>query len=89
MRKIFIPIHKGNHFTCVVIFMEEKRVSYYNSLKATERTRNSCDHKKYLQDEKKKNGYNLIDEYTWKLETFCDAPQQDNTENCGIFMCMC
>jgi Ulp1 family protease len=99
MRKIFIPIHKGNHFTRVVIFMEEKQVSYYDSLKVTERTRNGCDHKKkqqekiigvmqYLQDEFKKNGYNLIDEYDWKSETFCDAPQQDNTEDCGIFMCM-
>ena len=74
MRNIFIPIHKGNHFTCVVIFMEEKRISYYNYLKATNRTRNGCVHKKkqqekilgvviqYLQDEFNKNGYNLIDQ---------------------------
>ena len=87
MRKIFIPIHKGNHFTCVVIFMEQKWISYCDSIKATDRTRNGCDHKKkqqekilgavmqYLQDEFKKNGYNLIDQNNWELETLCNAPQ--------------
>ncbi len=80
--------------------MEEKRISYYDSLKATNRTRNGCVHKKkqqekilgvvmqYLQDEFKKNGYNMIDQNNWELETLCDAPQQDNTKDCGIFVCM-
>jgi hypothetical protein len=27
-RNIFIPIHKGNHFTCVVIFLDKKQISY-------------------------------------------------------------
>jgi Ulp1 family protease len=73
-RNIFIPILKGNHFTCVVIFLDEKRISYYNSLLAMNRTRTACVHKKtqqekilgvimqYLQDEFKKNGNNLIDQ---------------------------
>jgi hypothetical protein len=79
-RNIFIcPIHKGNHFTCVVIFLDKKQISYHDSLLATNRTRTGCAHKKelqetilgvvmqYLQDELKKIGYNLIDENDWSL----------------------
>ncbi len=32
MEYIFIPIHRGNHYTCAVIYMKERRVKYYNSL---------------------------------------------------------
>ncbi len=32
MRYIFIPIHHGLHFTCAVIYMEEMKIEYYNSL---------------------------------------------------------
>lgn len=99
-RNIFIPIHKGNHFTCVVIFLDKKQISYYDSLLATNRTRTGCAHKKelqekilgvvmqYLQDEFKKNGYNSIDENDWSLNTNCNVPQQENTEDCGIFVCL-
>ncbi len=100
MRNIFIPIHKGNHFTCVVTFLDKKRISYYSSLLATNRTRKACVHKKtkqekilgvvmqYLQDEFKKNGNNFIDENDWSLKTMCNVPQQDNTKDCGIFVCL-
>ncbi len=100
MRNIFIPIHKGSHFTCVVIFMDKKRISYYDSLLTTNRTRTACVHKKtqqekilgvvmqYLQDEFKKNGNNLIDQNDWSLKTMCNVPQQDNTKDCGIFVCL-
>ncbi len=32
MEYIFIPIHQGNHYTCTVIYMKERRVKYYDSL---------------------------------------------------------
>ncbi len=85
-RNIFIPIHKGNHFTCVVIFLDKKQISYYDSLLATNRTRTGCAYKKelqekilgvvmqYLQDEFKKSGYNWIDENNWSLKTNCNVP---------------
>jgi hypothetical protein len=43
---------------------------------------------KYLQDEFKKNDYDLIDENNLSLKTICDVPQQDNTKDCGIFVCL-
>jgi hypothetical protein len=99
-KNIIIPIHKGNHFTCVVIFLDEKQISYYDSLLATNKTRTACVHKKqqqekilgvvmqYLQDEFKKNKNNLIDQNNWSLQTMCNVPQQDNTNDCGIFVCL-
>jgi hypothetical protein len=42
----------------------------------------------YLQDEFKKNGNNLIDLNNWSLKTMCNVPQQDNTKDCGIFVCL-
>ena len=99
-RNIFIPIHKGHHFTCVVIFLDKKQINYYDSLLATDRTRTGCAHKQeqqekilcvvmqYLQDEFKKNKNNLFDKNDWSLQTMCNVPQQDNTTDCGIFVCL-
>jgi Ulp1 family protease len=34
LKNIFVPINKNNvHWTCIVIFMEEKRIQYYDSNK--------------------------------------------------------
>ena len=30
----------------------------------------------------------LIDENDWSLKTVCNVPQQENTEDCGIFVCL-
>jgi Ulp1 family protease len=44
MRYIFIPIHHGLHFTCAVIYMEEMKIKYYNSLHFDNVTRHGCRH---------------------------------------------
>ncbi len=43
---IFIPIHQGKHFTCAVIYMQDKQIMYYDSYLNTDRTRALCSHKK-------------------------------------------
>ena len=35
MKYVFIPINVGGHLTCVVVYMEEKRICYYDSYKST------------------------------------------------------
>ncbi len=101
IRYIFIPIHHGLHFTCAVIYMEEMKIEYYNSLRFDNVTRHGCKHKikmqedtvqvlrDYLQKEHVKEKH--IDlPYEWKLYTMCNVPQQDttNTTDCGVFVCM-
>ncbi len=101
MRYIFIPIHHGLHFTCAVIYMEQKKIKYYNSLRFDNLTRHGCRHKikmqedtlqvlrKYLQNENEKDKHKDLPN-EWKLYTMCKVPQQDttNTTDCGVFVCM-
>jgi len=74
---------------------------YYDSYLNTDRTRALCSHKKekqerilqallqYLKGEHlNKHSVELPDQYLWKLHSLCNAPQQDNTKDCGIFVCL-
>jgi hypothetical protein len=38
---IFIPIHEGNHFTCAVIYMQDKQITIYDSYLNANRSRNN------------------------------------------------
>jgi sentrin-specific protease 1 len=81
--KIFVPINKGmSHWVCAVIYMQEKRIQFYDSLGA--------DGKDYLRhllrylkdDHKDKKNVPLPDPKSWKLVS-CDretTPQQPNGE---------
>ncbi len=51
MRYIFIPIHHGLHFTCAVIYMEQKKIEYYNSLRFDNVARHGCRHKIKMQED--------------------------------------
>jgi Ulp1 family protease len=81
--------------------MQDKQIMYYDSYLNTVRTRALCSHKKekqerilqallqYLKDEHlNKHSVELPDLYLWKLHSLCNAPQQDNTKDCGIFVCL-
>jgi Ulp1 family protease len=79
---IFIPIHQRKHFTCAVIYMQDKQIMYYNLYLITDRTRTMCSHKKenqerilqalleYLKDEHlNKNSIKLPNQDLWKLHS--------------------
>ncbi len=51
MRYIFIPIHHGLHFTCAVIYMEQKKIKYYDSLRFDNVTSHGCRHKIKMQED--------------------------------------
>jgi hypothetical protein len=81
--------------------MQDKQIMHYDSYLNNDRTRAVCSHKKekqerilqallqYLKDEHlNKNSVELPDQYLWKLHSLCDAPQQDNSKDCGIFVCL-
>jgi len=81
--------------------MQDKRIIYYDSYLNTDKTRGLCSRKKgkqqkilqallqYLKDEHlNKHSVELPDQHLWALHTFCQAPQQDNTKDCGIFVCL-
>ncbi len=51
MRYIFIPIHHGLQFTCAVIYMEEMKIEYYDSLRFDNVKRHGCRHKIKMQED--------------------------------------
>lgn len=107
LKYLFFPININNqHWACIVVYMEEKRIRYCDSLgagRASSRSSSRDYHEQkqkekmiwvlcYLKAEyKAKKSQDMPDESDWNLETCIhpnDAPQQDNTNDCGVFVCM-
>jgi len=88
--KVMVPVNiSGMHWCLVVIFVQEKRIQFYDSMGGGG-TRYLDGLMKYLKDEhmdKKKTPLEGADE--WKL-VVCqpDTPQQENGFDCGVFTCM-
>ena len=101
MKHIFIPIQYGKHYTCVVVTMEEgkKRIDYYDSLKLN-KTRSKGFHKEgfqisilkvvlsYLQMKQVELNKDKSWSSDWIQNPSCEAPQQENRIDCGVFVCM-
>ena len=87
--KLIVPINiSQQHWTCAVIFMQEKRIQYYDSvlgdglyyLRALRR---------YLKDEHRNRKHLALDTSSWTLvECQSDTPKQENGYDCGVFTCM-
>ncbi|CAH2078953.1 unnamed protein product [Thlaspi arvense] len=82
---IFVPIHRGVHWTLAVINNRDRKFLYLDSL-------NGVDSKilnalaKYLGDEVKEKSGKNIDVSSWDMEFVEDIPQQQNGYDCGMFM---
>ncbi|XP_018478183.1 ubiquitin-like-specific protease ESD4 isoform X2 [Raphanus sativus] len=82
---IFVPIHRGVHWTLAVINNRDRKFLYLDSL-------NGVDSKilnalaKYLTDEAKEKSGKDIDVSSWDMEFVEDLPQQQNGYDCGMFM---
>jgi hypothetical protein len=59
---IFIPIYHGLHFTRTVIYMEQMKIKYYNSLRHDNLKRHGCRHKVKMQ----KNTLQVLWDYLQK-----------------------
>ncbi|KAJ4868373.1 hypothetical protein Rs2_50081 [Raphanus sativus] len=75
--QIFVPIHRGVHWTLAVINNRDRKFLYLDSL-------NGVDSKilnalaKYLTDEAKEKSGKDIDVSSWDMEFVEDLPQQQN-----------
>ncbi|KAL9184884.1 hypothetical protein ACHAXT_002661 [Thalassiosira profunda] len=89
LKYIVCPINLDNlHWTSAVIFMEQKRIQYYDSMGGT------IDAKllglmQYLRDEHKEKKESELDISEWRLvRCTSDTPQQRNGFDCGVFTCL-
>jgi len=89
LKYIVCPINLDNlHWTSAVIFVEEKRIQYYDSMGGTDWNKLEG-LLQYLKDEwkAKKGGEMNADE--WELVGCSkDTPRQMNGFDCGVFTCM-
>ncbi|KAL7554597.1 hypothetical protein ACHAWF_018229 [Thalassiosira exigua] len=89
LKYIVCPINLDNmHWTSAVIFVEEKRIQYYDSMGGTDR-RKLEGLLRYLQDEHKAKKGTEMDVSEWELVGCApDTPRQWNGFDCGVFTCM-
>ena len=89
LKYIFIPINLDNtHWTSAVIFMEEKRIQYYDSMGGTDMTKLEG-LLQYLKDEFKAKKGRVLDKREWTLVNCTrDTPGQGNGFDCGVFTCL-
>lgn len=90
-RYVFIPVNMTNtHWTVVVVNIEKKIISYYDSMggSGSQYLKTIL---KYLKDEKLDKLKENLNEDQWKLIDMRDTiPQQQNGYDCGMFMlCYC
>lgn len=79
----------GSHWTCAVVYMEEKRIQYYDSL-GGDGYGYTSGLMRYLKDEwASKKGGELPDADKWEIVgTVESVPHQQNGYDCGVFTCM-
>ena len=89
LKYIVCPINLDNlHWTSAVIFVEEKKIQYYDSMGGTIHAKLEG-LLRYLKDEHKAKKGAEMDTSEWELVPCAsDTPQQRNGFDCGVFTCM-
>ena len=93
LKCIYFPANVNeNHWTLTVVFMEEKRIQYYDSYKGEGKGEKYLKGVlQYLKDEHMRQFKKPMDESEWQLvPCTADTPQQDDDDgrNCGVFVCL-
>ncbi|GAA5873467.1 hypothetical protein JCM16303_001134 [Sporobolomyces ruberrimus] len=84
---LIFPINIGNsHWTCAAINVREKRFEYYDSLGGRMGSAYS-QMRKWLQEEHECKKGGPIDLSDWEDYWDDDVPQQNNSNDCGVFTC--
>jgi len=89
LKYIVCPINLDNmHWVSAVIFMELKKIQYYDSLGGTDYTKLKG-LLEYLKDEWRAKKGGEMDVSEWELVGCTrDTPRQKNGFDCGVFTCM-
>jgi sentrin-specific protease 1 len=90
LNKIIFPINQSNqHWTSAVVFMEEEKIQYYDSLGGSGK-RYLQVLLQYLQDEHlDKRKCPMKSPELWTLvPCTVETPRQQNGYDCGVFTCL-
>ncbi len=87
LEMLLIVVHRdSNHWALLVIFFEEKKVRYYDSMNKDGR-RYFDPIMAFLGAESDRQDLKFSKD-SWLFENFKEAPQQSNSWDCGVFVCM-
>ena len=79
--------HLDDHWVCVVVTVEERRIQFYDSLQQDGYTE-MLNVAQYLADEHSEKKMIPMDPNVWTLEYAENIPKQKNGVDCGVFTCM-
>ncbi|XP_043282384.1 uncharacterized protein [Venturia canescens] len=79
-------VHLGNHWCLEVINLKRKEIAYFDSL-MKDNPQYLRSMMQYLMIEAKNKKEKEIDEQQWTMITRKDIPKQENTHDCGVFVC--
>ena len=80
-RLLLFPIHLNIHWCLAVVDLAEHSISYYDSLKKANPVCLKTIHNYLMQHSSNR----LVN---WKLVHYSDIPEQLNSSDCGVFVCM-
>ncbi|KZV24822.1 hypothetical protein F511_26481 [Dorcoceras hygrometricum] len=83
--KIFVPIHKTNHWCLAVIDKKDKKFQFLDSFKMVDNKVLKVLARYYVDEVKDKTDED-IDVRSWEEEFVKDLPEQENGYDCGMFM---
>ncbi|CAA0834188.1 Ubiquitin-like-specific protease ESD4 [Striga hermonthica] len=83
--KIFVPIHKENHWCLAIINKKDEKFQYLDSLRGVDsQVLNAL--ARYFVDEVQDKCGKDINVSSWEKEFVTDLPKQENWYDCGVFM---
>ncbi|KAJ3152501.1 SUMO1 sentrin specific peptidase 1 [Geranomyces variabilis] len=83
--KVIAPLHLGNHWTCGVINMRDKRFEYYDSLGPHSSSQIFSNLRNYVKHEWADKMGGEFDFDGWSDYAPMDVPRQLNGNDCGVF----
>lgn len=85
---LLVPINSSNvHWTLAVVNFKDKRVEYYDSLGSTNQ-KVLANLLRWVGDELDHKKNEVFDASEWSTVGHGqDVPQQDNSDDCGVFLC--
>lgn len=85
LQKVFIPVHQTNHWALVTIHMDDKVIEHYDSL-GRRNTDLLYQVQSFILDEHMNRHGEPLNEEGWRFK-IADGPYQENSSDCGVFMC--
>jgi sentrin-specific protease 1 len=89
---LIVPINLNNtHWVCAALWLQEKRIDYYDSLNGCHGAELCNALIRYVHDEMQQKHPNSMGEFdinSWSVNIRNGIIHQDNGYDCGVFICM-